>query len=69
MPRVKSPPWRKSEERKEGREERGERERKREERGERERKREERGVRVGLRGKTRETEGEIGMEEEKSKSF
>ena len=52
MPRVKSPPWRKREERKEGREERGERERKREERG----------VRVGLRGKTRETEGEIGME-------
>ena len=59
MPRVKSPPWRKREERKEGREERGERERKREERG----------VRMGLRGKTRETEGEIGMEEEKSKSF
>ena len=39
---------------------------KREKRGE---KRGERGVRVGLRGKTRETEGEIGMEEEKSKSF
>ena len=48
-------------------------EERREKRGERregrERKREERGVRVGLRGKTRETEGEIGMEEEKSKSF